>query len=394
MGVEASKEASGSGIHGIESIVSGLTKFSPFVRWVATAGMAIFIGMVLFTFADVLMRYVFGHSISGSTELTELLMVTVIFSGMAYAQLGKAHVSLDLVSGQLSPRNALLLRGCTNLLSIFLFIAIIWQTSATAMVSPDTTPVLDIGTRPFLALVPFGSLLLLIILIRDYLQNIMEAHKLGARLKIWLFMVLAPILIAAVCLLILITPHLDIEVTTIGVIGTVVMLLLLFSDMPVGFLLMATGIFFLVYTRGTDAGLQVLGTSWYRTAANYSWSPILFFLLMGFVCYTSDIGKDLIAAANKWLGHLKGGLAMAAVAACTAFGAVVGDNLTGSLVVTAATLPEMRKYKYDDLLSIGTLTSSGVLVLSYHPALLLLSMLSCPNNQSATFSLPVSFPAF
>jgi tripartite ATP-independent transporter DctM subunit len=52
---------------------------------------------------------------------------------------------------------------------------------------------------------------------------------------------------------------------------------------------------------------------------------------------------------------------MATVAACTAFGAVIGDNLTGSIAMTAIGLPEMRRFKYDDLLSIGALTCSGTL---------------------------------
>jgi tripartite ATP-independent transporter DctM subunit len=343
---------------GIADAIAWLDKISPFTRWVAVAGMAVFVGMVLFTFTDVILRYVFNHPLDGSIEITEMLMIIVVFFGIGYAHLAKAHVSLDLVTVKLKPKAAVITESITNFLSIAVFIIVIWQTIMRAATTSETTIVQAIPIRPFAAMVPFGCLLLLIVILRDYLRNVFEGLRSGIR--VW-WLVLLPIVITAILVLIGIYRPISLELTVQGLIGIIVMLIVLFSNMPVGFLLIGCGLLFLAYARGTTAAFQVVGVSWYRTVATYSWSPIMFFLLMGFICFVSDLGKDLVDAANKWLGHFRGGLAMAAVVACTAFGAVVGDNLTGSLTVSSIALPEMRKYKYDDELSIGTLTCAGII---------------------------------
>ncbi len=105
----------------------------------------------------------------------------------------------------------------------------------------------------------------------------------------------------------------------------------------------------------------MVGQTWYRTVSNYDWSPLILFMFMGFICYRTGLGDDLFYTAWKWMGHLRGGLGMSAVAACTAFGAISGGSLPGSVTMTAVALPEMKKYGYDESLAIGAITCAGTI---------------------------------
>ena len=87
----------------------------------------------------------------------------------------------------------------------------------------------------------------------------------------------------------------------------------------------------------------------------------MFFMLMGYFCYYGELGRDLYSFARNWIGHFRGGLAQGSVCACAAFGAVVGDHLSGSIAMNAIALPEMRANNYDDKLAVGTLACAGVI---------------------------------
>jgi tripartite ATP-independent transporter DctM subunit len=148
---------------------------------------------------------------------------------------------------------------------------------------------------------------------------------------------------------------------TIGILGMVFMFTLFFLGMPVAYSLIASAHVFIANMRGTNAAYEMLGKFWYSTVASYDWSPLMFFLLMGYVCFIGRFGQDLYRAARAWMGHWRGGLATGSVCACTAFGAVVGDSLAGSVAMSAIALPEMRKNGYKDELAVGSLACAGTI---------------------------------
>ena len=148
---------------------------------------------------------------------------------------------------------------------------------------------------------------------------------------------------------------------TLGILGIVVMFALFLTGMPVAFALMATGFIFSGMLRGLPAAVNMYGKAMYATSASYAWAPLMFFMLMGYFCFYGDFGKDLYTCARRWLGHLRGGLAQGSVCACAAFGAVVGDVLSGSIAMSAIALPEMRNNRYDDTLAVGTLACSSTI---------------------------------
>jgi len=85
------------------------------------------------------------------------------------------------------------------------------------------------------------------------------------------------------------------------------------------------------------------------------------FILMGTLAASSELSHSAFYVANKWMGHLRGGLAMATVGACAAFGAVCGSAVATATTMCTAAFPEMRRHKYADELSLGTISSGGLL---------------------------------
>jgi len=118
-----------------------------------------------------------------------------------------------------------------------------------------------------------------------------------------------------------------------------------------------------------DPGLQVLGLQYFRTAATYAFSVVPLFVLMGFLASEVKISTDAFYVIQKWMGHVRGGLAMATTTACAVFAAICGDSIATATTLAAVSLPTMRKFKYDDSLSLGCLASGGNLGFLIPPSL-------------------------
>jgi C4-dicarboxylate transporter DctM subunit len=146
---------------------------------------------------------------------------------------------------------------------------------------------------------------------------------------------------------------------TIGYIGIGLLVVLLFSGIHIGVVMGAVGFLGIACISGWAAGLIVLKTVPFTTFANYSMSVVPLFILMGGFCFYAGISKELYDTVHKWLGHLRGGLAMATVGACAAFAAVSGSSLATAATMGTVALPEMRRYKYDPALAAGCIAAGG-----------------------------------
>jgi tripartite ATP-independent transporter DctM subunit len=117
-----------------------------------------------------------------------------------------------------------------------------------------------------------------------------------------------------------------------------------------------------------NTSLSMLGIAPYSTAASFVLVVVPLFILMGELAFNSGISKDLFDTANKWLGRLRGGLAMSAVAGCAGFAAVCGDSLATAITMGTVSLPEMKKKKYSDMLATGCLAAGGTLGILIPPS--------------------------
>ena len=159
------------------------------------------------------------------------------------------------------------------------------------------------------------------------------------------------------------------SLTMVGIIGFVLFFVLLFLNMPIGIVMALVGFVGFSVIRGWDAGLSLLSIQAYRTGCDYILGVIPLFIAMGFLAMRLALSSDLFYVMHKWIGHWRGGLAMAATVACTIFGAICGDAVATAAAVGVIALPEMRKYKYADVLSTGVLASAGNLGFLIPPSL-------------------------
>ncbi len=158
----------------------------------------------------------------------------------------------------------------------------------------------------------------------------------------------------------------------IALVGFGLMLLGIFLRIPIAVAMAITGFVGIWYVRGTPAApMAQLKTLTYDTFSSYSLSIVPLFLLMGQFATKSGMSAALFQAASDWLGHRKGGVAMAAVGASAGFGAVCGSSLATASTMGQVALPEMRKRGYSDALSTGVLAAGGTLGILIPPSIIL-----------------------
>lgn len=148
---------------------------------------------------------------------------------------------------------------------------------------------------------------------------------------------------------------------TLAILGFLAVFLMAFAGVPLAFAMLLAGVGGFAYLRGIDPALHMLGQILVDASTNYGMSVLPMFILMGLFVHKADISGELYDAANAWLGHLKGGLAHATLAACSLFAAISGSSIATAATMTKVAMPPMRRLGYHDRLSTGAVASGGVL---------------------------------
>nr|WP_320015731.1 TRAP transporter large permease [uncultured Desulfobacter sp.] len=157
-----------------------------------------------------------------------------------------------------------------------------------------------------------------------------------------------------------------------GIVGIAVMIIMFMTQMPVAFVMALVGFLGFSIMTSPDAGLVLLSRNIYETFASYDLTTIPLFILMGQLGFNSGISKRLYSAGYKFLGSVRGGLAMATVTACTAFGAVCGSSPATAATMATVGLPEMKRFNYDDALATGSVASGGGIGMIMPPSVVLI----------------------
>ena len=154
--------------------------------------------------------------------------------------------------------------------------------------------------------------------------------------------------------------------------GFAVMLALIAIRVPIAAAMALTGFVGVWILRGSPTPmLGMMKSVTWDTFASYSLSIVPLFLLMGQFASKSGMSERLFRAAADWLGHRRGGIAVAAVGACAGFGAVSGSSLATASTMGQVALPEMRRYGYSDALATGVLAAGGTLGILIPPSIIL-----------------------
>ncbi len=141
--------------------------------------------------------------------------------------------------------------------------------------------------------------------------------------------------------------------------------------MPVGLSMLFIGGIGYIMLVGWHPLINTLNNSTYSRFASYMLSVVPLFLLMGQFATKAGLNRALFRAASAWFGHMRGGLAIAAVGGCAMFGAICGSSLATAATMSQVALPEMRRYGYSDPLATGTLAAGGTLGILIPPSVIL-----------------------
>lgn len=158
----------------------------------------------------------------------------------------------------------------------------------------------------------------------------------------------------------------------IGLLSFPALLILIFLRVPIGLAMFLGGLVGLIIVTGdTSLPFARLKSETYTTFSNYSLSIVPMFLLMGHFATLGGMSQALFKAAEGWLGHRRGGVAMAAVGACAGFGAICGSSLATAATMSRVALPELRAYGYAGGFSTATLAAGGTLGILIPPSVVL-----------------------
>ncbi|WP_136659243.1 TRAP transporter large permease [Nitratireductor sp. XY-223] len=154
-------------------------------------------------------------------------------------------------------------------------------------------------------------------------------------------------------------------------IGVALLLVLIFAGVPIAFAMAAIGFVGVASIIGINPALTLVGQVYFDSGRSYTLSVVPLFLLMGNLVVQSGVAGDLYTAANAWLRHRKGGLAMATIVACGGFSSVCGSSLATTATMARISLPAMRRYGYSDRLAASSIAAGGTLGILIPPSVIL-----------------------
>ena len=156
-----------------------------------------------------------------------------------------------------------------------------------------------------------------------------------------------------------------------GLIGLTTLFAFIFLQVPVGIAMGLSGVITVGLLIGFDPAFHLVGIETFFSLASPDLALIVLFVLMGNLAGTAGLSSDLYRLAHAFLGHLRGGLAMATIGASAGFGAICGSSLATTATLTRMALPEMRERGYADQLATGSIAAGATLGIIVPPSIVL-----------------------
>ena len=153
-----------------------------------------------------------------------------------------------------------------------------------------------------------------------------------------------------------------------SLIGFGAILGLAFLGIPLGVSMLLVGIAGFFFVRNMTAALSMAGQQVLDLSTTYGFTVLPLFVLMGTFIHRARLSEELYDATNAWLGHRRGGLAMATIGACAGFAAVSGSSLATAATMSKVAMAPMRRFRYADSLAAGTIAAGGTLGILIPPS--------------------------
>src|SRR5881409_3726201 len=158
-----------------------------------------------------------------------------------------------------------------------------------------------------------------------------------------------------------------------ALIGLAAMMLLAFMRIPIALAMAVVGVLGYAYMRdwSWSGALAMAQTKVYETGRNYTLSVVPLFILMGNFVTRAGMSQELFRAAYAFIGHLRGGLAMATIVGCAGFGAICGSSIATAATFAKVAYPSMRKFGYKETLASGSIAAGGTLGILIPPSVIM-----------------------
>lgn len=342
-------------------------------RTINIAGLVVLVLMTLLIVAGVIGRYYFYRPITSSLEILEFMMAILVALGLAYTAVRKGHISIGLVISRFPSRVQAVVNSITSFFCLGVFATITWQAilhAESLKLEAVTSQMLSIPVYPFPYVLAFGGAILCLVFIRNLFEHLAKVIE-GAH---WLLCTGSLFLIILVLVLFSMPfwgqnwlPELS--PVTIGVLGICLLVVLLFSGMPVAIAMALAGLLGIVYLGGADSGLGVLKDVPYNTIASYVFVIIPLFLLMSTLVQQSGIAQAVYLAATSWFGRFPGRMAFSSVVACTLNSTASASSPSNTTAVGAVALPQMKKYDHNPGLATGSIFAGSAITLLIPPSI-------------------------
>jgi C4-dicarboxylate transporter, DctM subunit len=331
--------------------------------------------------ADVAGRYLLNAPIQGAAEMVGYSIVAAVFLQMASTLRAGRFTRVELLFEPMlatRPSAAHAYNALFSLLGALVFGVVVWGTwpkleHAWSTDEITGTPgVFTFIVWPFIGVVVVGAAVTALEFARQACQAARHAAAAwlrpgpGARSG-W-----PPIIAGLVFLAVAAeVSSLGLGNLQLGVFGVVCMVFLLLTGLPIGIVMIATGLAGIWLIRGDPAlGIRTLSQSSTEYLNNYFFGVVPLYVLMGLLVSVSDVGKDTFTVARWLLRKVRGGLGIATVAANAVFAAVTGSSIASAAVFTKIATPEMLRHGYTPRFSVGVVAGSSVLGMLIPPSLL------------------------
>jgi C4-dicarboxylate transporter, DctM subunit len=160
--------------------------------------------------------------------------------------------------------------------------------------------------------------------------------------------------------------------TTVCILALVLLMALFLTGIELGFAMALVGFAGFAYLNGFTAALNLLAGDVFEAFTNYGYTVFPLFMLMGQIGLNAGIAQRLYGSANKFIGHIPGGLAMATVVGAAGFKAICGSSTATAATFASVAIPEMNRYNYGKRLSTGIVATVGTLGCMIPPSVVLI----------------------
>jgi C4-dicarboxylate transporter DctM subunit len=163
----------------------------------------------------------------------------------------------------------------------------------------------------------------------------------------------------------------DLSPDLVAIIGFLTLFALMLLRVPVGMAMGLVGVSGYGYLTGSTPALKMVGQTSMRIVTDYTFGVIPMFLLMGAIVTRSGMSRELFQAANRFVGHWRGGLGIATIAACAGFAAISGSSVATAATFSTVAYPEMRRFNYPQSFATGVIAAGGTLGAMFPPSIVL-----------------------